>query len=254
MKEETNTTAQTKQPEDKSNSGRVVSYVPFYKDEQCQIINDDCLNCIDSLAPVDLIVTDPFYGSGGRDGSVHLNDDSIIGNRMSGDSLIWFVRAYSEKLFRVAKPDSHCYIFSDWRKYKDIQIAFETHGWELRSLIVWDKGNGMGEFWRSSHEFILFFTKRAPRKLNNGYCFNVLKYKPVRGNKYHPAEKPIDLLAFLIEASSNENETVLDCFAGSCSTLLAAKKIGRKAIGIEIDKNYCETGITRLSQTAMMLK
>jgi len=77
-------------------------------------------------------------------------------------------------------------------------------------------------------------TKRAPRKLNNGYCFNVLKYKPVRGNKNHPAEKPIDLLAFLIEASS--------------------KKIGRKAVGIEIDKNYCETGITRLSQTAMILK
>ncbi|HQB64115.1 MAG TPA: site-specific DNA-methyltransferase [Sedimentibacter sp.] len=226
-------------------------YVPF-KIDGLTIINDDCLNCIDSLPPVHLVVTDPFYGSGGRDGSVHLNDDNIIGNRMSADSLIWFVKQYSKKLYEKTFDDSHCYIFSDWRKYKDIQIAFETSGWELRSLIVWDKGNGMGEFWRSTHEFILFFTKRKPRKLTHGGCMNVLRFAPVRGNKLHPSEKPIELLGYLIEASSNVGETVLDCFAGSGSTLEAARKLGRKAVGIELSQKYYEVMKNRLSQTEML--
>jgi len=218
-----------------------------------KLIHGDCLkemNNIDDFS-IDLILTDPFYGSSGRDGSVHLEKDNILGNRMSSDSFIWFVRQYSKNFYRVTKPDSHCYVFSDWRKYKDVQIAFESHFWELRQLIVWNKKNGMGEFWRSTHEFILFFTKRHPRKLTHGGCFNVIDdIKPIRKkNKFHDYEKPEPLIEKLIIASSKPGETVLDPFMGSGTTGAVCKKINRNFIGIEVSKNCFNIAKRRIEES-----
>lgn len=217
---------------------------------EINIYQGDCLELMPEIKDksIDLIVTDPFYGSSGRDGSVHLENDDIFGNKMSADSFIWFVREYSKQLFRIIKKDSHCYIFSDWRKYKDVQIAFETNGWELRSLIVWDKGNGMGEYWRSTHEFILFFTKRKPKKLTHGNCMNVLHYKPVKGKKkLHSCEKPVNLIQFLIESSSNEGEIIFDPFIGSGTTGIACINTNRNFIGMELDKTYFEIAKKRIN-------
>lgn len=220
--------------------------------ERLVMLRGDCLEEMKKLGSnsVDLIVTDPFFGSSGRDGSVHLERDNILGNRMSSDSFIWFVRQYSKEFYRISKDYSHCYIFSDWRKYKDVQIAFETNFWELRQLIVWNKKNGMGEFWRSTYEFILFFTKRKPRKLTHGGCFNVIDdVKPIRGNKNHDYEEPIELIDKLIIASSNENEVVLDAFAGSFTTGVSCKRLKRKFIGIEVSEKNYQIGKQRIEAT-----
>jgi len=193
------------------------------------------------------VLTDPPYGSGGRDGAVHIESGGFKGNRVSNDTLIWFTRAYAEQFYRISKPESHCYVFSDWRKFLVVKIAFESIGWECRSLIVWNKGNGMGEYWRSCHEFILFFTKSSPRKLQHGSCFNVITQKPVRGkNKLHPVEKPIALLRDLIKASTVENEIVLDAFCGSGSFKVAAELESRRYIGIDISPEYCKIAEERL--------
>lgn len=213
-----------------------------------QIYQGDCLDLFRYLKErsVDLVVTDPFYGSSGRDGSVHLENDVVYGNRMSSDSFIWFVRKYSKELFRVTKEYSHCYVFSDWRKFKDVQISFETNGWELKSLIVWNKGNGMGEFWRSCHEFILFFTKKKPRKLTHGGCLNVINCKGVKNKeKVHSTEKPVELFKFLIEASSYKNELVLDPFAGSGTIAKACLESGRKYLGFEIEPENIKLSINK---------
>jgi len=225
---------------------------PYYKDDWVTIYHGDSLNVLPLMTgKCNMILTDPFYGSSGRDGSVHLEKDHILGNRMSSDSFVWFVRQYSSMLYDFSENDSHCYIFSDWRKYKDVQIAFETNFWELRQLIVWNKQNGMGEFWRSSHEFILFFTKRFPRKLEHGGCFNVINVPSVRNGKLHDYEKPTDLMKRLILASSKESELLIDPFLGCGTTLEAAKQLGRKAIGIEIEEKYCEIAAKRLSQEVL---
>ena len=222
---------------------------PYFETKNIKIYQGDCLDIMPQIErKVDLIITDPFYGSSGRDGSVHLEKDNILGNRMSSDAFIWFVRQYSKNFYQITKEDSHCYVFSDWRKYKDVQIAFETNFWELRQLIVWNKQNGMGEYWRSSHEFILFFTKRHPRKLTHGGCFNVISgINTVKTkNKHHDYEKPIELINNLILASSNENHIILDAFMGSGTTLIAAEYTGRKAIGIEVSKINCAIAAKRI--------
>ncbi len=222
------------------------------------IYNEDCIEGMKRLPDesVDLVVADPPYGSGGRDGSVHLNNSNLYGNRMTSDSLIWMTRQYSKILFDKTKQDSHCYIFSDWRKYKDIQIAFETSGWELRSLIVWNKGNGMGELWRSCHEFILFFAKRKPRKLTHGACFNVLSDKKFdKGEKSQlwPFQKPLSLIRFLIEASSNKENNILDPFIGSGTTAIACVNLDRHYVGFEINKEYCDIANKRLENVQLEL-
>ena len=214
----------------------------------------DCLALL-SLLPeksIDLVLTDPPYGSGGRDGSTHLNNTAIMGNRMLNDSYIWFMRQIAKECYRATKDNSHCYIFSDWRKQKEIHIAFESVGWELRSMIVWDKGNGMGEFWRSSYELILFLTKRKPRKLMRGDCYNVIKWPSVR-DRQHPVQKPVEVCHQFITASCDIGDTVLDPFMGSGTTLVAAQQLGRRAIGIEIEEKYCEIAVLRLAQEVLDL-
>ena len=186
----------------------------------CKIICGDCLEVLPQLEDglFACAIVDAPYGSGGRDGSVHLNNPAMIGNRMGRDAHLWLTREYGKLLFAKTKADAHCYAFTDWRKFIDLRISYESAGWECRALIVWDKGNGMGEYWRSSHEFILFLTKRQPRPLTHGGCFNVLRFPPARANKLHPAQKPVALIEYLIEASTQDGEAVIDPFCGSGST------------------------------------
>ena len=214
-----------------------------------KIVCGDCLEVMKDWPDncVDLVLTDPPYGSGGRDGAVHLNDPQIKGNRISSETLIWFTRQYAAMFYRVTKDYAHCYIFSDWRKYQIVKIATESVGWECRALIIWSKGNGMGEYWRSTHEFILFLTKQKTRKLQRGDCFNVLAYPPIRGKKkLHPVEKPVALLRDLITASSCGDEIILDPFCGSGSFKEAAELESRRYIGIDISEKYCEIARMRL--------
>ena len=67
----------------------------------------------------------------------------------------------------------------------------------------------------------------------------------------HPTQKPLSLISILVELFSNHGDTILDPFMGSGTTLRAAKDLGRKAIGIEIEEKYCEIAVRRLSQEVL---
>lgn len=82
----------------------------------------------------------------------------------------------------------------------------------------------------------------------------VIHTKSMRGRSIHPTEKPINLLAPLIEYSVPEAGVVLDPFAGSCSTLLTARQIGRRAMGIEVDEAMCERAANRLSTPDLFME
>jgi len=69
----------------------------------------------------------------------------------------------------------------------------------------------------------------------------------------HPCPKPVALFRWLTDQLSDANETILDPFMGSGTTLRAAKDLGRKAIGIEIEERYCEIAAKRMAQTVMAL-
>jgi len=231
---------------------------PYYSDESVTLWHGDVLDVLDSgvIRSVGSIITDPPYCSGGRQQASARNIisksdcradvDWLPTDTMGSDSYIWWMRQLGQRLMRIADNGAHFYCFTDWRQYGALTTALETVNWTLRSCVVWSKGRGgaMGSFWRNDHEWIAVFCKGTPAPLPNGGFFNVLTATKPQGAK-HPTEKPLSVMTRLVEAAPG---VVLDPFAGSGSTLFAAKALGRRAIGIEIEERYCEITAKRLAQ------
>lgn len=97
-------------------------------------------------------------------------------------------------------------------------------------------------------EFILMLRKGAAKNVNDMGISNCLSCPNIigKGEQYHPTAKPVALMEVLIRQSSNEGDIVLDPFAGSGSTLIAAKRLNRRYIGFEIDKRYYDMAVKRL--------
>lgn len=89
---------------------------------------------------------------------------------------------------------------------------------------------------------------KAPKATFNGHCLSPVWNEPVVSNQIHPTQKPYSIMAKMISVSSNLGDIILDPFAGSGTTLVAAKQLGRKYIGIEINPEYCEIAEERLKQ------
>lgn len=132
---------------------------------------------------------------------------------------------------------------------------------EFKNLVVWNKTNGgMGAFYRSKHELIFVFKQGKSEHTNTfglgetgRYRTNVWDYagiSSIGANRseelaMHPTVKPVALIADAIRDCSRRGEIVLDCFAGSGSTIIAAEKTGRSARAIEFDPLYCDTIVRR---------
>jgi site-specific DNA-methyltransferase (adenine-specific) len=242
---------------------------PFYDDGNGIVIyHGDVLDTLDHLdvGSVEGVIADPPYCSGARqqagarvlnNGKMNRGSDRTDGpewflvDNMGTDTYVWWLRQIGQRLIRVCRSGSHFYCFTDWRQYTNVVTAFESVGWTLRTCIVWDKGDtGMGSFWRSSHEFVTVFSKGQARELPHHGFFNVIRAtKPARED--HPTVKPLSLIKRLVEASGAA--MVLDPFMGSGTTLRAAKDLGRRAIGIEIEEKYCEIAAKRLQQQVLPL-
>ena len=230
---------------------------PYYSDEFVTLYHGDAVDLLrgGSVTGYGSIITDPPYCSGGRQQvearqriskSGRSDVDWLPTDTMGSDTYIWWMRQLGQMWMGEAPAGSHLYCFTDWRQYPTVVTAFETVGWCLRSCVVWSKGRGgaMGSFWRNDHELIAVFAKGAPTPLPNGGFFNVLTAVKPKGGK-HPTEKPMEIVGRLVEACPG---IILDPFAGSGTTLVAAKRQGRRAIGIEIEEKYCEEAAKRLTQ------
>lgn len=227
---------------------------PYYEDDSCVIYHGDCREVLPSIAgAVDVIVTDPPYSSGGfqesgkSGGSIGTRDSTVI--QFDNLSTRGYERLMREVL-RYANQADEVYAFTDWRMWIHTFDSIEAAGWRVRNMLVWDKGQmGMGMPWRNQHELIAF-GKRSPGRIIDGKLGNVLRAAR-SGNRNHPTEKPVDLLTTII--GNSDGSVVLDPFMGSGTTLRAAKDLGRKAIGIEIEERYCEIAAKRLAQEVLDL-
>lgn len=143
------------------------------------------------------------------------------------------------ELYRVLKPDTHCYIMINARNLKDLQTDAEAAGFVFQQLIVWDKGNTVpNKFYLNAYELILMLRKGKARNINYMGTTNILRVPNIIKKKKHPTEKPAALMRILIENSTNQGDTVLDPFMGVGGTGIACKEAKRDFIGIEIDEKY----------------
>lgn len=219
---------------------------PFYDKNGITLY---CGDCAEFEIACDLIVTDPPYGQEFKSGK------SDLWGTIEGDDDKSGTQARLAVALKGLRRGRHIYIFG----------KLDLSGLPLCGIteLIWDKEMiGMGDLtspWGPQHENITFANyelSKANREKGYGNLSARLRkgsvLRSLRANservKYHPTEKPVDILRQLIESSSVMGETVYDPFAGSGSTLIAAALEGRAAVGVEFEERYCETAARRLEK------
>ena len=199
-----------------------------------QLWEGDCLKLLPRMAgnSVDFILTDPPYITSyrSRDGRSVPNDNNDA----------WLKPTFAE-LYR----DSFAVSFYGWPKADRFLTAFRAAGFRVVGHLVFPKRyTSKTQFVRYQHEAAYLLAKGNPKP--QAIIGDVIDWT-YSGNKYHPTEKPLAVLRQLIQAFSPANGLVLDPFAGSGSTLLAASSLDRQYLGIELDTKYHSIACGRLN-------
>jgi site-specific DNA-methyltransferase (adenine-specific) len=240
----------------------------------------DLFEIIDLLPPdfVDLLIIDPPYN---LDKDFH----GLKFSKINDEAYLKYLQSWFPKIVKTLKPTGSVYICGDWKSAFCLYQIMREYT-IIRNRITWqrEKGRGAKANWKNTAEDIWFGTKKneyyfnvdavkqkrkviAPYRENGRpkdweetiegnfrltYPSNFwddisIPYWSMPENTKHPAQKPEKLIAKLILASCPENGMVLDPFLGSGTTSVAAKKLGRKYLGIEINEEYCYWAEKRLS-------
>lgn len=190
---------------------------------------------------VDAFITDPPYG---------INYVSQTGASIKNDKapFIWWLY----DAFRLLKPGGSLICFTRWDVQQVFIDAMKLAGFTVKSEVIWDKVyHGMGDTkaqFAPQHENIIFAVKgkyafpgRRPTDL-------ITYQKLSSSHMVHPTEKPVGLFVKLITAVTKPGDLMIDPFAGSGSSLVAAKKSGRRYIGIELDDEHFEKANRRVKE------
>lgn len=206
------------------------------------IIHGDCTRVLPTLpaACADFILTDPPYLVNYQD----RNGRSILNDKAPD----WVRPAFAEA-YRVLKNDSLCVSFYGWTKTDVFYEAWKAAGFRIVGHITFPKRYASTtRLMRFSHENAYLLAKGDPKAPQNPIG-DVVDWQ-YSGNRLHPTQKPLGVLTPLIESFCPPGGIVLDPFAGSGSTCVAARSVGRRYIGIELDPQYHAAASRRLESFA----
>jgi adenine-specific DNA-methyltransferase len=202
------------------------------------LIHADCVPALAGLAPAlfDFALTDPPYlvDYHARDGRTVTNDNNAR----------WLRPSFAQ-IYRVLKPASFCVSFYAWNKVQLFMDAWRGAGFRTVGHVVFRKRYASSaRFLRYEHECAYLLAKGDVTPPAQPIP-DVIDFR-YTGNTLHPTQKPVAALRPLISAFCPPGGIVLDPFAGSGSTLVAARELGRRYLGIEIDAQHYRTATTRL--------
>ena len=187
----------------------------------------------------DLLLSDPPYGMDFKSG---WNIKDKIQNDKIEDTVKLFEEVLKESV-PLLKDDAHFYLFGNINYLPQIKPIIEKY-LTLKNILIWDRQIiGMGDLksYGNSYDIVYFGYNKKWKDLHGTRERDILNFQRVDPAKnIHPTEKPLDMLEYLIKKSSQENDKILEPFAGGGSTLVAAKNTNRKATGIEIENKYVQ--------------
>lgn len=225
--------------------------------EQTIIKQGDCLQILKTIKDnsIDCIVTDPPYkitarGNGGNSGGMFQKREVNNGKVFSTNDLE--IEDWLPELYRVLKPDSHCYIMTNNKNITHYLDVIDKSDFHYIKCLIWVKDNKiMGQTYMSQFEFIIMCRKGKHKRINDCGTSDVLqiankKLKDDNNKTIHDTEKPVELNEVLILNSTNEGDWVLDPFMGIGSCGVACKRNNRNFVGIEVDEHYFDIAKERL--------
>ena len=234
-----------------------------------EIIKGDALEALKKFPNdcFDGVITDPPYSSGGRStadrqkntAEKYTNTKNKCGiKNFEGDnkdqrSWTSWCAEWLKECRRVIKDGTPICVFCDWRQLPSLSDAMQRADIIWRGVAVWDKKNARpqsGQF-RQQCEFIVWGTKgNTADSRKNIYLPGIFSYGYVNNpNRLHQAQKPLELMREIVKIAERGG-TILDPFAGSGTTCLAAKLEGYGCVGIEISEHYAEVAENRLREYA----
>lgn len=228
---------------------------PYYDDGNGIVIyHGDCREILPHLEPVDLVLTDPPYGGGlavdfaerfkTKAGKWWKNTDR--GKQQRHTPIIGDDSPFDPSAVIEFKSNAKVLWGANWYANR----LPDSGGWW-----IWDKRGGDRDVsaaeWPMSEAELAWTNVGKGVRMFRHTWFGLIRDSE-RGQHNHPTQKPLELMKWCIEMSRTDG-TILDPFMGSGTTLRAAKDLGRKAIGIEIEEKYCEIAVKRLAQEVLAL-
>lgn len=216
-----------------------------------------------------MVFTDPPYnvpidGHVCGLGTVRHRDFAMAVGEMSSVEFEAFLAGVMRHMATYSSDGSMHYLCMDWRHVLELLAAGRTAYQELKNICVWNKTNGgMGSLYRSKHELIGVFKSGTAPHINNiqlgrngRYRTNVWDYRGINafGEErqadlaMHPTVKPIAMVRDAILDCSRRGDVILDPFAGSGTTILAAERVGRRCCAMELDPHYVDITLERYSK------
>jgi len=246
---------------------------PYYQDDYVTLYHGDARDVLPLLGrdAADIVLTDPPYSSGGAyradrnkstaDKYQHTRETTRTYAEFSGDnrdqrSFEKWASFWMADALEITRSGGVLACFIDWRNVACVIDAMQIGGWVYRGLVPWHKGVDQRPrkgWFRHNVEYIVFGS-RGPLLTGAdapGICADGVIYCRINGTeKLHQTEKPVELSQEILGVRPDWR-VLLDPFCGSGTSLVAAKNLGRKAIGIEIEEQFCEIAAERLLQSVL---
>lgn len=227
---------------------------PYYDERGITIYHGDCREAPIACEGADHIITDPPYSPRTHAGArtSRLDHDGAPLLRQAFDSITF---EDLDLIFGMIRPLRWLVSFLDW-KYTAKFADKPPTGLDFVRFGIWNKPNGMPQLtgdrpamgWESIG---IMHNSDRKKRWNGGGNRGLWTYNKVNGE--HPTTKPLPLVRKLVELFTDKQDVILDPFMGSGTTLRAAKDLGRRAVGCELNERYCEIAANRLRQGALDL-
>ena len=226
---------------------------PYYQEDGITLYCGDCREILPQFPDksFDLCLTDPPYGVGLGEvvngqainkAQQSYEDFSDTPEYIESVVVPAFITALSKSQRAIITPGTRCAWF--YPRPDEVGVWYNP------------AGTGIGKWGFLLANLILYYGKdpRSGKGASASSTWGHYDRNTGIKNKLHPCPKPLNFMKWLVEKGSAEGESIIDPFMGSGTTLVAAKQLGRKAVGIEISERYCEIAVKRLSQMQMEFK
>ena len=244
---------------------------PYYQDEQVTLYHGDNRDILPLLEPVAHVIADPPYSEhvhgaarssrmvsandrGGRFGADVRRNVDLGFDFLTAEDRAFYAAEYSRLAHRWVL------VFSDTESGHLWREDLEAHGLDYVRTGAWVKIGATPQFSgdrpATGFEAITICHPKGRKRWNGGgkhavWSVPIVLDRGRNGARLHTTQKPLELMLALVDQFTDPGETILDSHAGSGTTLVAAKSLGRHAVGIEGDERYCEIAARRLAQDVL---